>query len=116
MSAAEALQAAQNAGVAIGIDGDDLVLEASAPPPAAVLDLLPGDCSPAVTAIGLPMRASRNRSISAGLGNHKRSECGWAEARTCLRGFRRNPRACTGEPMSNGAASMMLPKSDQPLA
>ena len=40
MSAAEALQAAQNAGVEIGIDGDDLVLEASAPPPAAVLDLL----------------------------------------------------------------------------
>jgi hypothetical protein len=40
MGAAEALQAAQNAGVEIGIDGDDLVLEASAPPPAAVLDLL----------------------------------------------------------------------------
>jgi hypothetical protein len=40
MSAAEALQAAQNAGVEICIDGDDLVLEASAPPPAAVLDLL----------------------------------------------------------------------------
>ena len=40
MSAAEALQAAQNAGVEIGIDGDDLVLEASAPPPAAVLDVL----------------------------------------------------------------------------
>jgi len=40
MSAAEALQAAQNAGVEIGIDGDDLVLEASAPPPAAILDLL----------------------------------------------------------------------------
>src|SRR6516162_222430 len=40
MSAAEALQAAQNAGVEIGIDGDNLVLEASAPPPAAVLDLL----------------------------------------------------------------------------
>ena len=40
MSAAEALEAAQNAGVEIGIDGDDLVLEASAPPPAAVLDLL----------------------------------------------------------------------------
>ena len=40
MSAAEALQAAQNAGVEIGIDGDDLVLEASAPPPAAVLEAL----------------------------------------------------------------------------
>ena len=31
MSAAEALQAAQNAGVEIGIDGDNLVLEASLP-------------------------------------------------------------------------------------
>ena len=40
MSAAEALKAARAAGVELAIDGDDLVLEASAPPPAAVLDLL----------------------------------------------------------------------------
>ncbi len=40
MSAAEALKAARAAGIELGIDGDDLVLEASAPPPAAVLDLL----------------------------------------------------------------------------
>ena len=40
MSAAEALKAARAAGIALGIDGDDLVLEASAPPPPAVLDLL----------------------------------------------------------------------------
>jgi hypothetical protein len=40
MSAAEALKAAGDAGVEIGIDGDDLVLQAFAPPPAAVLDLL----------------------------------------------------------------------------
>ena len=33
MSAAEALQAARAAGVRVAIDGDDLVLEASAPPP-----------------------------------------------------------------------------------
>ena len=76
----------------------------------------PGDCSPAVTAIGLPMRANRNRHISAGSGNHKRSECGWAEARTCLRSFPTSRKACTGGPMSDGAASMMPPKSDQPLA
>ena len=40
MSAAEALKAARAAGIELGIDGDDLVLEATAPPPAAVLDLL----------------------------------------------------------------------------
>ena len=40
MNAAEALTLARAAGVRVGTDGDDLVLEASAPPPPAVLDLL----------------------------------------------------------------------------
>jgi hypothetical protein len=40
MSAAEALQAAHVAGIRVEIDGDDLVLEAMAPPPSALLDLL----------------------------------------------------------------------------
>ncbi len=40
MSAAEALKAARAAGIRVGIDGDDLMLAASAPPPPAVLDLL----------------------------------------------------------------------------
>ena len=40
MSAAEALKAARAAGVHLGIAGDDLVLKASTPPPAAVLDAL----------------------------------------------------------------------------
>jgi hypothetical protein len=40
MSAAEALKAARAAGVSVGIDGDDLALEASTPPPWAVLDAL----------------------------------------------------------------------------
>lgn len=40
MSAAEALRAAHDAGIGLHVDGVDLVLEASAPPPAAVLDLL----------------------------------------------------------------------------
>ena len=40
MRAAEALKMARAAGIKLGIDGDDLVLEASAPPRAAVLDLL----------------------------------------------------------------------------
>jgi hypothetical protein len=40
MSAAQALQVARAAGVQVNIDGDDLLLEAAAPPPAALLDLL----------------------------------------------------------------------------
>jgi hypothetical protein len=40
VSAAEAIRAARDAGVDITIDGNDLLLEASAPPPASVLDLL----------------------------------------------------------------------------
>jgi len=40
VSAAEALKAARDAGIELGIDGDDLVLEAPAPPSAVVLDLL----------------------------------------------------------------------------
>ena len=40
MSAAEALKQARAAGIRLVIDSDDLLLEASAPPPAEVLDLL----------------------------------------------------------------------------
>ena len=40
MSAAEALRAAREAGIGLHVHGVDLVLEASAPPPAAVIDLL----------------------------------------------------------------------------
>jgi hypothetical protein len=40
MNAAEALQAARDSGIQVKIDGTDLLLKASAPPPAAVLDLL----------------------------------------------------------------------------
>ena len=40
MNAAEVLMAAWVSGIDVGIDGDDLVLEASAAPPSAVLDLL----------------------------------------------------------------------------
>jgi hypothetical protein len=38
MNAAEVLQAARDAGIQVKIDGADLLLKASAPPPAAVLD------------------------------------------------------------------------------
>jgi hypothetical protein len=40
MSAVHALRAARDAGVRIGVDGDALMLDADAAPPAAVLDLL----------------------------------------------------------------------------
>ena len=40
MSAAEALNAARAAGIKLAIDGDDLVLEAPAPPPSAILEVL----------------------------------------------------------------------------
>ena len=40
MTAAEALQTARAAGVEIALDGDDLVLEASSPPPEPVLEAL----------------------------------------------------------------------------
>ena len=40
LSAAEALKAARAVGMEFHLDGDDLMLEAPAPPPAAILDLL----------------------------------------------------------------------------
>ena len=40
MSAAEALKAARAAGVSLRVDGDDLLLEATASPPASVIDAL----------------------------------------------------------------------------
>jgi hypothetical protein len=40
MNAANALRVARDAGIDLRVDGNDLVLEASAPPPNAVLDLL----------------------------------------------------------------------------
>jgi hypothetical protein len=40
MSAAEALKAARAVGIQFGIDGDDLVLQAPAPPPPAMIEVL----------------------------------------------------------------------------
>ena len=40
MSAAEALMAARAAGIHLEVDGGDLLLEASAPPPSAILEIL----------------------------------------------------------------------------
>lgn len=54
MSAAEALVAARAAGVRVSTDGDDLVLEASAPPPPDVLDLLQRHKADIATLLGSP--------------------------------------------------------------
>jgi hypothetical protein len=40
MSASEVLKAARTAGIDVRLDGDDLLLQAEAPPPAPILDLL----------------------------------------------------------------------------
>src|SRR5215472_8182280 len=40
MSAAQALKAARAVGIYLEVDGDDLLLEASAPPPSAILEVL----------------------------------------------------------------------------
>ena len=40
MSAPDALKAARAAGIQLGVDGEDLALTASVPPPATVIDLL----------------------------------------------------------------------------
>ena len=40
MSAAATLRAARASGVTVDVDGEDLVLEAPEPPPAAVLEML----------------------------------------------------------------------------
>jgi len=42
VNAGEALKTTRVAGVELRLDGDNLVLEASAPPPVAILDLLSG--------------------------------------------------------------------------
>ena len=40
MNAAKAVMEARAAGIQLGVEGDDLVMEAATPPPSAVLDLL----------------------------------------------------------------------------
>jgi hypothetical protein len=76
----------------------------------------PDACSPAVTAIGWPTQAGRSPLISAGLGNRKRSNGGWAATQTCWRSSPISRRACTGVLTSVGVASMTQQKSDRTLA
>lgn len=53
MSAAEALRAARMAGIDVRIEGDRLALEAQAPPPAEILELLAGH-KPGIVALLRP--------------------------------------------------------------
>ena len=50
MSAVPALRVARAAGIELGLDGDDLLLQAAAPPPASILDLLSAN-KPAIVAL-----------------------------------------------------------------
>jgi hypothetical protein len=50
MSAVPALRVARAAGIKLGLDGDDLLLQAAAPPPASILDLLSAN-KPAIVAL-----------------------------------------------------------------
>jgi hypothetical protein len=55
VSAVEALKAARAAGVELRVDGETLVLEAAAPPPPEVIDML-SRCKPALVALLRPGR------------------------------------------------------------
>jgi hypothetical protein len=55
VSAAEALQAACAAGVKVAVDGEDLILEAAAPPSPVVLELLSRD-KPKIVALLSPCK------------------------------------------------------------
>jgi len=50
MSAVPALRVARAAGIELGLDGDDLLLQAAAPPPASILNLLSAN-KPAIIAL-----------------------------------------------------------------
>jgi hypothetical protein len=54
VSAAKALKAARAAGTELRLDGDDLVLEAAAPPPPVILNLLKAVGSPLFGAFAPP--------------------------------------------------------------
>jgi hypothetical protein len=74
MSASEALKEARSAGIELTVDGDDLVLRASAPPPAAVLDLLSRH-KPDIVALLRPSGVGRSVEVCSAL-MEKRSKTG----------------------------------------
>ena len=78
MNAADALTLAHAAGVRVRTDGDDLVLEASAPPPAAVLDLLSRHKADIMTMLRSPApeHATGSRTDSATAVSGEREHAG----------------------------------------
>jgi hypothetical protein len=62
MNASVALNAARAAGIRISIDAGDLVLEATAPPPQDVLDLLRRHKTSIVTLLGVAMTAGPRKT------------------------------------------------------
>jgi hypothetical protein len=83
MSAADALMAARAAGIRVAIDGDDLVLEAPAPPPPSVLGLLARNKADIVELLR-PAESSWTSEDSQVLldecGSISGAVCEWAEA------------------------------------
>jgi hypothetical protein len=81
MNAAEVLDAARGAGLLLAVDGADLVLESSDPPPPAMLELLRAHKAGIITAITAAGPVSQEAN-AAGV-----DWCGWYEERAALRQF-----------------------------
>jgi hypothetical protein len=120
MSAAEALSAAHSAGIRITIDGGDLVLDAPAPPPPAVIDLLARHKTAIVKLLhpGSDVWSTPNwqeffeerASIAEFEGGLPRDEAqGYALSRCVAEWLRRNPaRSASGRCALCGESSGML--------
>jgi len=68
MSAARVVMEARASGIELGVDDDDLVLEASAPPPAAVIDMLRAH-KPEI----IDLLQAERRAVLRHIANHLRS-------------------------------------------
>jgi hypothetical protein len=81
MSAAEAFNAAQAAGLSLAVDGADLILKSSGPPPSAVLDLIRIYKTEIVAAITAGNAASQK--VDDAVADWR----GWYEERAAIRQF-----------------------------
>jgi len=132
MSAIEALNIARAAGVSVGLEGDDLILQASEPPPVAVLDALSHYKSAIVAFLREAPAATLNNARASRQHNHDtvtghsnaRSWANW-KAAELNRLFR--TRGATGqlgqidaatvrhgEPLGDGVDS--APKPERPMS
>jgi len=83
MSTSEVLEAARGAGLHITVDGADLVLRSSGPPPSAVLDLLRAHKAEIIAEITAPSIASQGAAEAVGDWRD------WYEQRVVIRQFDR---------------------------